>query len=154
MHNSNQENKIAKYYHMKPYLFSLLLGFIMPMVMTLTQSGTLVFPRLLWQLLVYETIGFLFGIIILDVHRISTRFVEITHTGNPPWLRTVSSQVPTGIIFSLLMGFAAIIMNVGLSGQAMIFFLFGLPKSILIAVVVQLVIEIALEKGLKPAMTR
>lgn len=147
-----QNKGIQEYHKLFGNVFPIILGIIMPIIMTLTQDGSsFEMPDYLIDAIIYVIIAYLVGAVILPMGKISSGFAKIMHAEKPKLLRIVVSQIPGAIIFSFIMGLSAIILNKGLRLETFKFFLKGLPKAILIAMVVQVIVELIFEIFIKPS---
>ncbi|MGF3195241.1 hypothetical protein [Facklamia sp. P13055] len=130
----------------KRFAFPVHLGIIMPLIMTAMQ-GQVVFPEMLVKLSVLLPVSVILGAYLLDIPKMSEQFNELLGIQHPEWLKFVVGQFPPALIFSFVMGFLGVWMEVGINGQAFLDVLKGLPLTVFISMIIQMLVSLLIDKG-------
>lgn len=120
----------------------------MPFIMSNLQ-GKFDFSQYLLQLLVILPVSIILGSIILDIPKLAQQFVAFLGVSQPDWLVFLLGQFPPALIFSFIMGMIAVTLQGDLNFQSFLGVVKGLPITVGIAMVIQILVTLLIDKVYK-----
>ncbi|MCR8968496.1 hypothetical protein [Facklamia sp. 7083-14-GEN3] len=112
-------------------------------------QGNFQLSSYLFQLIIILPASIILGSFILNIPKMAQKFVDFLRVSRPNWLVFLLGQFPPAIIFSFIMGLIAITIQGKLNIQSVIGILKSLPATVLIAVVVQILVTLLIDKVYK-----
>lgn len=142
---------MEQFFKIKGWAFPIAMGTVMPIVMPTVHRQGVAFPGVIRDIIIFNIIALVIARLILNIPKINEGFLNLLHIERRNFLTLVIEQFPTATIFSTIMGFTALLLNVGIPNWGILtgFFL-GLPLDILVSVGVQTILELILNLIVKP----